>query len=68
MKITIDNQLVGLADLRQAWRNPVKVELGGEARLRISASNELIADVVTGGERVYGVNTGFGQLAEEIGS
>ena len=64
MKLTIDNQLVDLGELRVAWHGPVKVGLGDEARRRIAESNELIADVVAGGEQVYGVNTGFGQLAQ----
>lgn len=63
MKITIENQLVGLPELRAAWREPVVVEIGGDARRRIAESNELIADVVAGGETVYGINTGFGKLA-----
>jgi len=64
MNLTIDNQLVGLAELRTAWQEPMKVSLGDTARRRIAESNELIVDVVAGGERVYGVNTGFGQLAQ----
>jgi histidine ammonia-lyase len=63
MKITIENQLVGLPELRAAWREPVVVEVGIDARRRIAESNELIADVVAGGETVYGINTGFGKLA-----
>jgi histidine ammonia-lyase len=63
MKITIENQLVGLPELRAAWREPVVVELGVEARRRIAESNELVGDVVAGGETVYGINTGFGKLA-----
>jgi len=34
-----------------------------EARRRIAESQELIDDVVAHGDTVYGVNTGFGQLA-----
>ena len=63
MNLTIDNQLITLAELRDAWLNPVTVSLGNDACNRIAESNELINDVVAGGERVYGVNTGFGQLA-----
>ncbi len=63
MKLTIENQLVGLTELRAAWRQPVKVSLGDDARRRIAESNELIANVVAAGDEVYGVNTGFGQLA-----
>ena len=63
MNLTIDNQLVGLPELRAAWRQPLKVSLGNDARRRIAESNELIINVVAAGNEVYGVNTGFGQLA-----
>jgi len=63
MKLTINNQLVALDVLRAAWQKPLLVSLGLNAQRRIAESNELIDDVVAGGERVYGVNTGFGQLA-----
>lgn len=63
MKIEIDNQMIGLDVLRRAWREPLSVSLGDNAKLRIAESNELINDVVASGEQVYGVNTGFGQLA-----
>ena len=64
VKLTVDNQLVTLAELRDAWREPVTVSLGKESRRKIAESNEFIDDVVAGGEQVYGVNTGFGQLAQ----
>ena len=63
MNLTINNQLVTLAELRQAWLEPVAVDLGDDARRRIAESNEFIEDVVAHGDTVYGVNTGFGQLA-----
>ena len=63
MRLVVDNQLVALAELRQAWMEPVIVELGPEAQRRIAESRELIEDVVAHGDTVYGVNTGFGQLA-----
>lgn len=63
MKLIIDNQLVGLAELRAAWQQPLEVSLGDDARRRIAESNELIVNVVAAGDEVYGVNTGFGQLA-----
>jgi len=63
MKLTIENQLVTLDVLRAAWQEPLSVSLGLNAKRRIAESNELIDDVVAGGDQVYGVNTGFGQLA-----
>lgn len=64
MKLTVDNQRVTLAELRNAWREPVTVRLGKESRRKITESKEFIDDVVAGGQQVYGVNTGFGQLAQ----
>ncbi len=63
MKLVVDNQLVTVAELRQAWLGPVEIELGPEARRRVAESQELIDDIVAHGETIYGVNTGFGQLA-----
>ena len=63
MKLTINNQLVTLAELRRAWHEPVTVELGDDARLCIAESQELIDEVVAHGDTIYGVNTGFGVLA-----
>ena len=63
MKLTIDKQLVTLSELRAIWQGPVEVELGKEARRSIAEANELIDEMVAGGDRVYGVNTGFGKLA-----
>lgn len=64
MTLTIDKQPVGLAELRDAWRNPVTVKIGADARRCIAESSEYIAAVVASGDQVYGVNTGFGQLAQ----
>ena len=63
MKLTIDKQLVTLGELRKAWSEPVEVSLGLDAQRAIAESSEYIGDVVAAGEEVYGVNTGFGQLA-----
>ncbi|MDH3546324.1 MAG: histidine ammonia-lyase [Gammaproteobacteria bacterium] len=63
MNLVIDNQLIKLAELRNVWRNPLHVSLGDNARRRIAESNELIVEVIAEGKEVYGVNTGFGQLA-----
>lgn len=63
MKLLVDNQLITLAELRRVWLDHVTVELGDSARRRVAEANELIDDVLAHGDRVYGVNTGFGQLA-----
>jgi histidine ammonia-lyase len=64
MKIELQNQLITLADLRSVWRENTTVSLGSDARRRIAEANEKINEVVAQGDLVYGVNTGFGQLAQ----
>ncbi|MEE8345251.1 MAG: histidine ammonia-lyase [Woeseiaceae bacterium] len=64
MKFHIDGQVISLAELRAAWQSPITVTIGKSAAQRIAASNAHIAAVLAGGEQVYGVNTGFGQLAQ----
>src|SRR5690606_11939940 len=39
MELTIDGQRLTLGDLRQVWRQPVTVTLGGNARERVAAAN-----------------------------
>ena len=64
MNLNIDGRPIRLQELREVWQHPVRVSVGDAARERIGASNALITDVVRGGKRIYGVNTGFGQLAQ----
>ncbi len=64
MNLIIENQLVTLTDLRAAWQDSVSVSLGDDARRRIAEAQELVDDIVAHGDTVYGVNTGFGQMAE----
>ena len=64
MKICVGDRRLELADLRAAWMNPVTVSISDNARARVAASNRLIDETVAGGEQVYGVNTGFGRLAQ----
>ncbi len=63
MKLELANQLVSLADLRSVWQDGTTVALTDDARRRIAEAQEFIDEVVAHGDRVYGVNTGFGQLA-----
>jgi histidine ammonia-lyase len=63
VNIVIDKQLVTLEELRRAWSGPVEVSLGMDARQSVAEASEYIGEVVAGGAEIYGVNTGFGQLA-----
>lgn len=64
MKLVVDNQMVSLTDLRAAWQESVTISLGHDARRRVAEANEFVDDVVAHGDQVYGVNTGFGKLAQ----
>jgi len=62
--LTLDSQPVSLALLRAVLRQPVQVALGPEALQKVDASRALIARIVNQDGAVYGVNTGFGLLAQ----
>jgi len=64
MKLHFDSDPLTLGDLRRAWQSPLTVSIGDTARARMARSQAEVEAVVAGGEQVYGVNTGFGQLAE----
>lgn len=63
MQLAIDTQPLSLAELRQAWSGDIDVNIGEEARQRVAASARIVENVLASGDQVYGVNTGFGQLA-----
>jgi len=64
MNLVIEKQMITLADLRAVWREDTAISLGQDARRRVAEANELIDDVVAHGDLIYGVNTGFGQMAQ----
>ncbi len=63
VSLKVGHSPLTLADLRRAWLEPVAVDIDDAARDRIAASNARIREVLAGGKEVYGVNTGFGLLA-----
>lgn len=63
IEIEIDDLPLTLGQLRDAWLNPVRIRLSDAARERVSASNATISQVLKAGDVVYGINTGFGLLA-----
>jgi histidine ammonia-lyase len=56
---------LGLEDLRAIHDGAVPLELAGEARAGIRAGAALVQSVAHGHDAVYGVNTGFGKLADK---
>jgi histidine ammonia-lyase len=64
MAITLDLGVeLNLSTLRHALLHPVTPSLPGDALLRLDEGAKTVADIVAAGQTVYGVNTGFGLLA-----
>ena len=53
-----------LAELRAAWRGPIRASLPPQARAGIETAAATIASIVAKGDAAYGINTGFGKLAK----
>ena len=63
LEITINPGEMNLKELRHISREPVNVVLPESAFDAINQSAELLEQIVAQGHTVYGVNTGFGLLA-----
>jgi histidine ammonia-lyase len=63
--IVIKPGALSLTQLRAVYRNPVHLSLDPACRSEVDRSARTVSDIVERGERVYGVNTGFGLLARE---
>lgn len=65
--IALDGRTLSLEDVERIARDStVRVVLSDEARARMQESRDYIEAKVASGERVYGVTTGFGRLAEVV--
>ncbi len=53
-----------LPQLRRIYETPTLLALGGEDRARIAAATALVDEIVAAGDAAYGINTGFGLLAQ----
>ena len=63
--VTIDGRSLSLEEIEAvAHDRSIRVEMSDEAAERVSASRDFIESKVRSGERVYGVTTGFGRLAD----
>ncbi|KUJ83767.1 histidine ammonia-lyase [Microbulbifer flavimaris] len=62
-KLEINPGQLGLAELRRVAREPVQLSLAKDAYPAIEASARTVAQVLSEGRTVYGINTGFGLLA-----
>jgi histidine ammonia-lyase len=55
---------LSLRDLRRFYEHPVALRLGAADRARIAAASTRVDDIVARGDAAYGINTGFGLLAQ----
>ena len=60
---TITPGALGLQDLRRINLNPIQVNLDPACFERVDAAAAVVAEVISQGHTVYGINTGFGLLA-----
>lgn len=63
-RLLIDGDTLKLEEILQVARHEVTVELAPEAVERVRASRALVDRVAAGDAPAYGINTGFGTLAE----
>ncbi len=57
---------VVLAGWRRVYEGPARLTLGAATRAAMEAAEATVAAVVREGRVVYGINTGFGQLAQTV--
>ncbi|HEX6795829.1 MAG TPA: histidine ammonia-lyase [Casimicrobiaceae bacterium] len=62
--LSIGAKAIALADLRRVYRNEVDVVLDEASLAPIDASRAVVQRIADGGDAVYGINTGFGRLAQ----
>ena len=55
---------LALSGLRRIYEAPVTLRLRPEDRARVAQANALVDKIVTAGDAAYGINTGFGLLAQ----
>lgn len=62
--VILDGRSLTLEDLELVARHGARATLDGEARTRVAERRRGIEERIAGGEIIYGVNTGFGRLAD----
>ena len=61
--ISISDTPLTLVDLREVWEGPLQLTVAESARELIRKSQATVDAVLSSGQQVYGINTGFGLLA-----
>jgi len=64
MTIELDGHALDIEDIISCAREREEVRITGDARERVRAGRERLEDRIDSGDTIYGVNTGFGDLAD----
>ena len=62
--VSVDGRALGIAEVEAVARHGVGVALDAEARTRVAEARQVVEDILDSDDVVYGINTGFGKLAE----
>jgi len=62
--VTVDGTSLTIDSVEAVARGGAEVVFGDSARQRVAASRNVIDNILASGEVAYGINTGFGRLAE----
>jgi len=63
MTVYIDGENLSIEDVHQVSRHHEKVELAAVCEEKVKISRKVVEEKLEGDEDVYGINTGFGDLA-----
>ena len=62
--LELDKGMNGLPSWKAIYDAPIKLSLSASAQAAIAQSHRTIAGIIDNGEAVYGVNVGFGKMAD----
>jgi histidine ammonia-lyase len=62
--LALSGQALTIEEIAAVATNGCKVTVAGEAWPKINASRKVVESVIASGETAYGINTGFGKLAD----
>ena len=63
--LILDGRTITIGDIIQAASKPTAISLSSEAERGILASRQIVEAMLKTGDVVYGINTGFGKLANQ---
>jgi histidine ammonia-lyase len=63
-EVVVDGSALSIDDVIAVARGEARARLGADVPARMDVSREIVLNALSGGAPVYGVNTGFGALAD----